>query len=70
MNKKFELLFDDTIEVLELEKLDDWQRKIRANQPFYGETKIRIVTSLAMLDPKNQADFEEQLGKSLYEGMD
>ncbi|MBY4972955.1 hypothetical protein K6V43_06130 [Streptococcus suis] len=34
------------------------------------ETKIKIVTSLAMLDPKNQADFEEQLGKSLYEGMD
>lgn len=34
------------------------------------EAKIRIVTSLAMLDPKNQQDFEEQLGKSLYEGMD
>lgn len=34
------------------------------------ETKIRIVTSLAMLDPQNQQDFEEQLGKNLYEGMD
>lgn len=34
------------------------------------ETKIKIVTSLAMLDPQNQQDFEEQLGKSLYEGMD
>ena len=34
------------------------------------ETKVKIVTSLAMLDPENQQDFEEQLGKSLYEGMD
>ena len=34
------------------------------------ETKIKIVTALAMLDPENQADFEEQLGKSLYSGLD
>lgn len=34
------------------------------------ETKIKIVTSLAMLDPQNQQDFEEQLGRSLYEGVD
>lgn len=34
------------------------------------ETKIKIVTNLAMLDPKNQKDFEKELGKSLYEGLD
>ena len=34
------------------------------------ETKIKIVTELAKLDPENEKDFEEQLGKSLYEGMD
>ena len=34
------------------------------------ETKMKIVISLVMLDPKNQADFEEQLGKSLYDGLD
>lgn len=34
------------------------------------ETKIKIVTNLAMLDPKNQNDFEKELGKSLYEGLD
>jgi hypothetical protein len=28
--------------VLELEKLDDLQRKIRANQPFYGEISADI----------------------------
>lgn len=34
------------------------------------ETKIKIVTNLAMLDQKNQNDFEKELGKSLYEGLD
>lgn len=34
------------------------------------ETKIKIVTNLAMLDPKNQKDFEKELGKSLYDGLD
>ena len=34
------------------------------------ETKMKIAISLVMLDPKNQADFEEQLGKSLYDGLD
>ena len=34
------------------------------------ETKIKIVTSLAELNPDNKEDFEEQLGKSLYEGLD
>ena len=34
------------------------------------ETKIRVVTELATLDPGDEKDFEEQLGKSLYEGMD
>lgn len=34
------------------------------------KTKIKIVTNLAMLDPKNQKDFEKELGKSLYEGLD
>ena len=34
------------------------------------ETKIKIVTSLAELDPDDQEDFEQQLGKSLYNGVD
>lgn len=34
------------------------------------ETKIKIVTNLAMLDPENQEDFEKELGKSLYDGLD
>lgn len=34
------------------------------------ETKIKIVTNLAMLDPENQKDFEKELGKSLYDGLD
>ena len=34
------------------------------------ETKIKIVTSLAELDPDDQEDFEQQLGKSLYSGVD
>lgn len=34
------------------------------------ETKIRVVTELAALNPRDEKDFEEQLGKSLYEGMD
>lgn len=34
------------------------------------ETKLKIVTELARLDLDNQKDFQEQLGKSLYEGFD
>ena len=34
------------------------------------KTKIKIVTSLAELDPDDQEDFEQQLGKSLYNGVD
>ncbi len=34
------------------------------------ETKLKIVTELARLDVDNQKDFQEQLGKSLYEGFD
>ena len=80
----FEILFhEDFFEHLHTKRLvvDDglpypvstFNRLIRYAKYGYQpcrETKIKIVTSLAMLDPENQQDFEEQLGKSLYEGMD
>ncbi|HEL1469001.1 TPA: hypothetical protein TV081_000982, partial [Streptococcus equi subsp. equi] len=34
------------------------------------ETKLKIVTSLAELNPYNQDDIEQQLGKSFYNGLD
>ena len=46
------------------------RRSLRYNRQLLAETKIKIVTNLAMLDPKNQKDFEKELGKSLYDGLD
>lgn len=31
---------------------------------------LEAISYLAMLDPKNQKDFEKELGKSLYDGLD
>lgn len=80
----FEVLFhEDFFEHLYMKRLvvDDnlpypvstFNRLIKYTRYGYQpcrETKIKIVTALAMLDPENQADFEEQLGKSLYSGVD
>ncbi|MCB2830635.1 hypothetical protein [Streptococcus dysgalactiae] len=80
----FEVIFhDDFFEHLHTRRLvvDDkltfpvstFNRMLRYSKYGYQpcrETKLKIVTSLAELNPDNQKDFEEQLGKSLYEGID